>query len=146
MKSSKLSSLSQVVLKLITGDWESIHFMFTRFSPLFHFSPHSMENILPQGQDIELGGLLSWTSAVLASKFNLQPNHPYSRPEVANKQHNNSRKLVFISLLLLEKQIIQFFKIFWPGWELKFHRADCSSELSFPAPLLEKKRQELRQD
>lgn len=57
------------------------------------------------GQDAELGGLPSWTSAVLASKLNLEPTHPYSRPGVMNKQHNNSCKLLFISLLLLNKQI-----------------------------------------
>lgn len=51
-----------------------------------------------------------------------------------SKQHNNSYKLVFISLLLLNKQIIQFLKIFWPGWKPKLHRAKQPSELWITAP------------
>lgn len=95
---------------------------------------------LPQWQDTQLDELLSCTSKVLVCKFNLQSNHPYSRPEVTNEQHNNSHKLVFVSLLLLDKQIIQFFRIFWPSWELKLHGPDRPSELSIATPLLEEKR------
>jgi len=102
---------------------------------------------LPQGQDTELARLLSWTSTVLEFKFKLQPNHPYSRPEVMHKQHHNSHKLIFISLLLLDKPSIQFFEIFWSDSELQLHGADCPpSELPIAAPLLEAKRQEQGQD